>query len=75
MWSVRPACRRELLAHDPRIAGVLADTEVDVQAVGVVAKVQQHVPEGQAVLAAADGHQDLLVVAEHLVVARMARST
>src|SRR5205823_3240134 len=55
--------------HHPRVAGVLADAQVDVEAVAVVPEIQQHVPERQAVLAAAHRHQHLLRVAEHLVVA------
>src|SRR5690606_21636426 len=44
---------------------VVADAQVDVEGVGPVAQVEQHLPEDQAVLAAGNSHQDAVVGAEH----------
>src|SRR3954466_7735573 len=46
---------------------VVADAETEVDAVRVVAEVEQDVPQRQRVLAAGDGDQHLLVAAEHPV--------
>ena len=47
---------------------VLADAEADVHPVGLVPEPQQRVPEGEAVLAARDGHQHTVVSGKHPVV-------
>jgi hypothetical protein len=48
--------------------GVVADAEPDVQAVGTVAALEEQVPHGERVLAAADGHEDPVVGPEHVEV-------
>src|SRR5262249_27525277 len=59
----------ERLALAARLHGVVEDAQVQVEAGRAVAFVDQHVPERQRVLAAGDGHQDRLVLAEHAVLA------
>src|SRR4029453_12657840 len=46
-----------------------ADAQAQVEAVGLVAELQQQVPEGQGVLAPGHGHQHPVGVAEHPVLA------
>ena len=61
------ALRGELLALDPGFHRVLEDAEIEVQAGGPVAFVDQHVPERERVLAPRDGDQHRLVLREHVV--------
>ena len=56
--SVQPALGGEVRRVLARHVAVLADAEPDVQAVGLIAEVDEQVPHGQAVLAARDGDED-----------------
>ena len=51
-----------------RFLGVLADAQPDVETVGLVARLDEHVPDGQWVLSTTDRHEDPVVGFEHLVV-------
>src|SRR5262249_41743957 len=59
----------ELLALGLRFDGIVEDAEVEIEAGGPVALVDQHVPQRERVLAARDGDQHGLVSREHPVLA------
>src|SRR5499433_525446 len=63
------AGRGERLALGLRLDRVVEDAEVEIEAGRPVALVDQHVPEGERVLAAGHGHQHRLVAREHPVLA------
>jgi hypothetical protein len=40
---------------------------MDIESISVVAQIQEDIPQGKAIFAARDGHQDLVLRTEHLV--------
>src|SRR5437016_1192344 len=64
-----PPRRREGLALGLRYDRVLEDAEVEVESRGLVALLEEDVPERQRILAAGDGHQHALLSTEHAVLA------
>jgi hypothetical protein len=60
------AARRKRSGVVAGAVAVLTDAEAEVQPVDLVAEVEQHVPEGEAVLAARDGDEHAVVGREHV---------
>ncbi len=50
------------------LVGILTDAQPDVEAVGVIAGLDEHVPHGQGVLAATDRDEDPIVGLQHVEV-------
>src|SRR5207237_1008539 len=49
--------------------GVVEDAQIEIEPRRLVARLDQHVPQREGILAAGDGDQDLLLAAEHPVLA------
>src|SRR2546425_889600 len=75
--GVRHALHDELLAAGGReglalalgLDGVVEDAQIEIEPRRLVARLDQHVPQREGILAAGDGDQDLLLAAEHPVLA------
>ena len=63
----RGDCLSEPLDLLSGLKGILADAQVHVQGVGVVAEFQQDAPQGEAVFAAGHGHEHAVVGRKHPV--------
>ena len=66
--AARARARRRSADVAAALVGVVADPEPDVQPVGRVAGLDEHVPQRERVLAAADRDEHAVVRATHLVV-------
>ena len=60
---------REALALGLGLDGVVEDAQIEIEPGRLVARLDQHVPQREGILAAGDGDQDQLLAAEHPVLA------
>ena len=68
MRSVSPRATAKLAGVVAALVAVVADAETEVEPVGLVAELDEQVPDRQRVLAAADGDEHPLARHEHVVV-------
>ncbi len=68
MRSDQPALVGEAAGVPAALVAVVADPEAEVQPVGSVAELDQDVPDGERVLAAADGDEHPVVGRQHVVI-------